>query len=157
MYCPCYEFQVSDLLHKAVQHDLELLIVREKLERMGFRKINVKLEYGNPDGVLMRDGKLYVHEHKTGKLDGTAFVQALLYSKEYEEEYGELPGIVLTNFNEVKIYERDQMIDSVRILDKVVSLVAKNLIARKYNPGYHCYYCGNSSCPYKKRFNLQSD
>ena len=43
VYCPCYEFQVSDLLHKAVQHDLELLIVREKLERMGFRRISVKL------------------------------------------------------------------------------------------------------------------
>jgi len=151
VYCPCYEFQTSDMLYKIVQHNLEMLLVVEKLERLGFRRISVKLQYGNPDGVLTRDGKFYIHEHKTGKLDEIAFIQALLYSKEYEEEYGELPGIVLTNSSEVRIYEREHVIDSVRILNKVINLVARNLIARKYSPGYYCYYCGNTSCPHNQK------
>jgi len=152
VYCPGYEFKKSDLLPKAVQHDLGMILATEKLEKMGFRRICVELKCGVPDSVLVKDSRIYIHEHKTGKLDKVAFVQALLYSKEYEKEYGELPGIILTNSEDVKIYESGEVRECVEIFDKVLDIIIRKLIAREYTPGYYCSYCGNSNCPNSNSF-----
>ena len=145
-FCPGYEFQESDPLPKAVQHDLEMILVEEKLKEMGFRNVSVKLKYGIPDGVLVKDGRIYIHEHKTGRLDKSAYIQALLYAKAYEEEYGELPGIVLTNLEDVKVYESEEIRESMKALSKVLKTIVKKIIARDFTPGPHCSYCGNSNC-----------
>ena len=146
-FCPGYEFQESDLLPKAVQHDLEMMIVEKRLKKMGFKHINANIKYGNPDGVLVRNGRTYIHEHKTGRLDKSAYIQALLYAKAYEEEHGELPGIVLTNLEDTKVYESEVVRESMKVLNEALKTVVEKIIARDFTPGPHCSYCGNANCP----------
>lgn len=146
-FCPGYEFQESDLLPKAVQHDLEMMIVEKRLKEMGFKHINAKLKYGIPDGVLVRNGRTYIHEHKTGRLDKPAYIQALLYAKAYEEEHNELPGIVLTNLDDTKVYESEVVRESLKVLSEALKTVVEKIIARDFTPGPYCSYCSNVNCP----------
>jgi len=147
-YCPGFEFKDEKILHKSVQHDLELNIVLDELERDGFTRIDIELDYGKPDSILTKNKEIYIHEHKTGNLDKVAFLQALIYAKLYKEKYKKLPGIILTNLTEKIIYKKEDIEDCIRILDVAISVTARNLIKHKFRQGYYCSYCGNSKCPF---------
>jgi len=147
-YCPGFEFKDEKILHKSVQHDLELNIVLDELERDGFTRIDIELDYGKPDSILTKNKEIYIHEHKTGNLDKVAFLQALIYAKLYKEKYKKLPEIILTNLTEKIIYKKEDIKDCLRLLDKAISVTAKNLIKHKFRQGYYCSYCGNSKCPF---------